>query len=381
MSAAIYLDYNATTPVDPRVLDRMMPFFTEQYGNPSSQAHMYGWAASAAVEKARIEVAECIGACRPSEVTFTSGATEGINTAVKSLSAMLSHRGRHIVTVRTEHSAVTRACQYMEQNGWRVTYLPVDSNGLLDLDLLKDSLTDETVLVSVMWANNETGVIQPISEIGKIVQEREILFMTDATQAIGKLSVSVENVDILVCCAHKVYGPKGVGGMFVRSRVRCAPLIEGGGQERGWRGGTHNVTGIVGMGEAFRLANLEYEQDQERLSNLRDKFEHTLIEAGLNMSIHGTGAQRLCQTSSISFHHLNLERLLLSIRTLAVGTGSACGSGKYTPSQVLTAMGVNSDLASQTLRISLGRPTTEQDVRTASERIIEAVNQLYKKTE
>ncbi len=379
MSAAIYLDYNATTPVDPRVVEKMLPYFTEHYGNPSSQAHMYGWAASAAVEKARMEVAQCLGASRPSEITFMSGATEGINTAIKGVAEVCSRRGAHIVTVQTEHSAVTHACQHLQQQGWHVTYLPVNSDGLLDLSGLEDSLTDETVLVCVMWANNETGVIQPISEIAGLVRGHGIPFMTDATQAIGKLPVSVEDVDILVCSGHKVYGPKGVGAMFVRSRVRCAPLIDGGGQERGKRSGTHNVPGIVGMGEAFRLAKLECEQDAERLSVLRDKLEHDLIGSGVAVQINGAGADRLPQTSSISFPDLNLERLLLSIRTLAVGTGSACGFGKSTPSAVLSAMGVEDDAARQTLRISLGRPTTEQDVFQASELLRKALDGLYNK--
>lgn len=379
MSAVIYLDYNATTPVDPRVVEKMLPYFTEHYGNPSSQAHMYGWAASAAVEKARMEVAQCLGASRPSEITFTSGATEGINTAIKGIAEVYSRQRGHIVTVQTEHDAVIHACDHLQRQGWRITYLPVNSDGLLDLGCLKDSLTDETALVCVMWANNETGVIQPISEIAGLVRERGIPFMTDATQAVGKLPVSVEDADIFVCSGHKVYGPKGVGAMFVRSRVRCAPLMDGGGQERGKRSGTHNVPGIVGMGEAFRLAKLECEQDAKRLSALRDKFEHDLTGSGVAIQINGAGADRLPQTSSISFSDLNLERLLLSIRTLAVGTGSACGSGKSTPSAVLSAMGVGDDTARQTLRISLGRPTTKQDVFQASELLMKALDGLYNK--
>jgi len=379
MSVAIYLDYNATTPVDSRVMERMLPYFTEHYGNPSSQAHMYGWMAHAAVEKARSEVAECIDALRPSEVVFTSGATEGINTVIKGLAEAYSHRGRHIVTVKTEHSAVIHACQYLEKRGWLVTYLPVNSNGIVCLDNLKNSLTEDTVLVCVMWANNETGVIQPISEISELTRRRGIPFMTDATQAIGKLPVSVSDVDILVCSAHKVYGPKGVGAMFVRGRVRCNPLMDGGGQERGHRSGTHNVPGIVGMGEAFRLAKLEMKQESMRLSSLREQFEYNLMRAGIEMQIHGTGAERLPQTSSISFPNLNIERLLLSIRTLAVGTGSACGSGQRMPSSVLSAMGISAEIAGQTLRISLGRPTTEGEVLRASELIIKAVGGSYNK--
>ncbi len=379
MSAAIYLDYNATTPVDPRVMQKMLPYFTEHYGNPSSQAHMYGWAANAAVEKARLEVAQCLGASRPSEIIFTSGSTEGINSAIKGVAEVSSQKGRHMVTVRTEHHAVSHVCKYLEQRGWDITYVPVNEDGLVDLDSLRDSLTDRTVLVCVMWANNETGVIQPIAEIAELVRGRGIPFMTDATQAVGKIPVSVEDVDILVCCAHKVYGPKGVGAMFVRSRIRCAPLIDGGGQEQGKRSGTHNVPGIVGMGESFRLAELEQAQDAKRLSDLRDRLEQALLEAGLEIQINSAGASRLPQTSSISFPGLNLERLLLSIRTLAVGTGSACGSGKRTPSAVLSAMGIRNDVAAQTLRISLGRPTTEAEVLEASELLRQALDGLYNK--
>ncbi len=379
MSVAIYLDYNATTPVDSRVVEKMLPYFTEHFGNPSSQGHMYGWAASAAIEQARLEVAKCIQATRPSEITFTSGATEGVNAALKGLAEACTHRGHHIVTVQTEHSAVAKACQHLEQLGWSVTYLPVDSEGILDLDRLEDSLTDDTVLVSVMWANNETGVVQPIPEIAGIVRERGIPFMTDATQAIGKTPVSVEHADILVCSGHKVYGPKGVGAMFVRGRVRCTPLIDGGGQEKGRRSGTHNVPGIVGMGEAFRLAGLECEKDCKRLTALRDELEHALRQSGVEVRINGAGVNRLPQTSSISFPDLDLERLLMSIRKLAVGTGSACGSGSRTPSAVLSAMGIPADIARRTLRISLGRPTTKQDVAQASEILIKAVCKLSAK--
>ncbi len=379
MSAAIYLDYNATTPVDPRVMQKMLPYFTEHYGNPSSQAHMYGWAANAAVEKARLQVAQCLGASRPSEIIFTSGATEGINSAIKGVAEASPHKGKHMVTVRTEHHAVSHVCRYLEQRGWKITYVPVNEDGLADLDRLRDSLTDQTVLVCVMWANNETGVIQPIAEIAELVRGRGIQFMTDATQAVGKIPVSVEEVDILVCCAHKVYGPKGVGAMFVRSRTRCAPLIDGGGQEQGKRSGTHNVPGIVGMGESFRLAELEQAQDAKRLSDLRDRLEQALLGAGVEIQINSAGANRLPQTSSISFPGLNLERLLLAIRTLAVGTGSACGSGKRTPSAVLSAMGIRDDVAAQTLRISLGRPTTEGEVLEASELLRKALDGLYNK--
>ena len=381
MSSTIYLDYNATTPVDPRVVEKMLPYFTEHYGNPSSQSHMYGWAANAAVEKARMQVAQCISASRPGEIIFNSGATEGISTVIKGLAETHSHRNKHIVTVKTEHSAVLHACRYMERHGWRITYLPVDEKGQICLNHLEKSLLNVPDLVCVMWANNETGVVQPISKIARLVREHGIPFMTDATQAIGKLPVSVEDVDILVCSGHKVYGPKGVGVLFIRSRMKYIPLIDGGGQERGRRSGTHNVPGVVGLGEAFRLAKLEWDEDGERLSALRDRLEFALIRGGIDVHIHGADTDRLPQTSSISFPKLNLEKLLLSIRTLAVGTGSACGSGKRAPSTVLSAMGVEADLAGQTLRISLGRPTTEKEVLHASELLVKSAEQLYQQVD
>lgn len=375
MPEVIYLDYNATTPVDPRVIEKMTPCFTENYGNPSSQVHMYGWVSSAAIEKARRDVAQCVGIFRPSEVTFNSGATEGINHAIKGCAEAYAQRGRHIVTVQTEHSAVIHACRHLERQGYRVTYLPVNSDGIIDLNRLEDSLAEDTILVSVMWANNETGVLQPIPEIIELVRTKEIPFMTDATQAVGKVPVSAEGVDILVCSGHKVYGPKGVGALLIRGRLSCTSLIDGGGQERGRRSGTHNVPGIVGMGEAFRLAKLESEHKMERLSALRDQLECSLVNAGIEFQINGAGAKRLPQTSSISFKNLNLEKLLMSIRKLAVGTGSACGSGKQSVSPVLSAMGVDVDTAKQTLRISLGTPTTEEEIVEASELLINAVQE------
>ncbi len=379
MSASIYLDYNATTPVDPRVVEKMLPYFSEYYGNPSSESHMFGWTARSAIEKARRQVAECLNISRPSEISFTSGATEGINTALKGFSEANSHRGNHIITVQTEHSAVLNVCQYLERKGWRITYLPVDASGVIDLNNLQDKITSQTILVCIMWANNETGVIQPMSTIAPMVRERGIPLMTDATQAVGKLPISAEDVDILVCSAHKVYGPKGVGALFVRGNLRYDPLIEGGGQERGHRSGTHNVPAIVGMGEALSLANKDFTDDTDRLLKLRQLLECALTESVSRIQIHGIEAQRLPQTSSISFPDLNLERLLLSIRTLAVGTGSACGTGNYKPSHVLSAMGVEDAHAKQTLRISMGHPTTEEEVSHATELIVESVKELYQK--
>jgi len=340
---------------------------------------MFGWTANAALEEARSKVAECLGIDTPSEVTFNSGATEGINTAIKGFAEANSHRGNHIITVQTEHSAVLHSCEYLQRKGWHITYLPVDHQGVIDLNDLEDSITDQTILVCVMWANNETGVLQPIPEIASLVHQRGIFLMTDATQAVGKIPVSVKDVDILVCSSHKVYGPKGVGAMYVRRRLKVNPLIAGGGQERGQRSGTHNVSSIVGMGEAFCLAHRERHDDSDRLSIFRDRLEFSLKQASSEIQIHGQEVQRLPQTSSLSFPRLNVERLLLSIRTLAVGTGSACGTGNYQPSHVLSAMGVHPDDARQTIRISLGRPTTQENIDHAIEILTSSIQKLYQK--
>ena len=363
-------------PVDKRVLERMLPYFTQHFGNASSGGHMFGWAASAAVEQARQEVANCLGVKRPSEISFTSGSTEGINAAIKGISEACAHKGRHIVTVQTEHSATRKTCQHLQRQGYRVTYLSVCSQGLVDLEELERSLSDDTILVSVMWANNETGVVQPIEEISQLVRSRGILFMTDATQAVGKLPVFVDGVDVLVCSGHKIFGPKGVGALYMRERVRRRPLIDGGGQERGHRGGTLNVPGIVGMGEALRLARLECEMDCRRMASLRDDLENALESAIPGLKINGKKAARLPQTSSITFPQVDAERLQLGIRTLAVGTGSACASQTSAPSPVLIAMGLNASEARRTLRISLGRPTTAQEVDAAQSAIIGAMRGL-----
>ena len=376
MSAAIYLDYNATTPVDERVLERMLPYFTQHFGNASSGGHMFGWAASAAVEQARQEVADCLGVERPGEISFTSGSTEGINAAIKGISEAYAHKGRHIVTVQTEHSATRKSCQHLQRQGYRVTYLSVCSQGLVDLEELERSLSDDTILVSIMWANNETGVVQPIEEISRLVRSRGILFMTDATQAVGKVPVSVDGVDVLVCSGHKIFGPKGVGALYMRERVRRRPLIDGGGQERGHRGGTLNVPGIVGLGESLRLARLECDQDHKRLESLRDSLEDALDCAIPGLKINGKMAVRLPQTSNVTFPRVDAERLQLGIRTLAVSTGSACASQNSVPSPVLTAMGLNAEEARRTLRISLGRPTTGQEVEAAKLAIIGAMREL-----
>ena len=375
MQKPIYFDYNATTPVDERVLERMLPYFTEHYGNPSSSGHPFGWTAAEAVQQAREQVATALGA-DPAEVLFTAGATESINTALKGVTEAYAERGRHVVTVQTEHKAVLDACHTLERQGFRVTFLPVDADGRVDLDALEAALTDETILVSVMWANNETGVIQPIEAIAERVRSRGILLMTDATQAVGKVPVSVDPVDLLVLSGHKVYAPKGVGALYVRRRdprVKLLPLLDGGGQERGLRGGTLNTPGIVGLGAALALAMEERETDAARWRAWRDELEGTLrAELPDVVRVNGAGCDRLPQTSSLTFRGASAMTLMMNLRDLAVSTGSACASGSGSASHVLTAMGVSEADAQATIRFSMGRLTTAEQVAFATEKLAAA---------
>jgi cysteine desulfurase len=376
MKTPIYLDYNATTPVDPRVLERMTPYFTAHYGNASSKGHAFGWAAAEAVKVAREEVASALHA-DPSEVVFTGGATESINLAIKGVAAAYEKKGRHLVTVQTEHSAVLQSCATLERRGWTITRLPVRPDGVVEPETVEAALTDKTVLVAVMWANNETGVVQPIEEISTRVRTRGILFLTDATQAVGKIAVDVEKVDLLACTAHKVYGPKGVGALYVRKnpRVKLVPLIDGGAQEEGLRSGTLNTPGIVGMGAAVAFAAVGMEAEAVRLGGLRDDFERVLM-AATGVRINGAGASRLPHVSSIVFPGVRSARLVTELRELAMSTGSACSTGTGSPSHVLKAMGLSDDEAYATLRISLGRFTTAEEVRFAASRIAAVVGRL-----
>ncbi len=375
MKLPIYLDYNATTPVDERVLARMLPFFSEQFGNASSKGHPFGWAAEEAVAQAREAVAACLGA-EPGEVVFTSGATEAANAALKGVAAAYARKGRRIVTVQTEHKAVLDACRALEQGGFEVVYLPVGENGLLDLDALDAALTAETILVAVMWANNETGVLQPLPEIAERVRARGILLMTDATQALGKVPVSVAHADLLIGSAHKIYGPKGTGVLYVRRRdprVRLLPLIDGGGQERGLRGGTLNVPGIVGMGAALEIACREMDAEAARLQALRDRLETALLERLPDVQINGREAPRLPQTSNVTFAGARATPLMTALRDLAVSSGSACTSGSGKPSHVLKAMGRSDEDALASLRFSLGRFTTAEEIDHAVVHVVQAV--------
>ena len=378
MKRPIYLDYNATTPVDPQVLEKMLPFFTEHFGNASSKGHAFGWAAAAAVKQAREEVAALMKA-EPQEVLFTGGATESLNAAIKGVAEVYRKKGNHIVTVQSEHKGVLNACKALERHGYEVTYLPVDGAGLIDLDDLTAAMTDRTIIVAVMWANNETGVIQPIEEIASRVREQGAFFLTDATQAYGKIPVDVRHADLLTCTAHKLYGPKGIGALYVRRRnprVRITPLIDGGAQEEGLRAGTLNTPGIVGFGEAARIAGLGMEEEARRLGEIRDAFESRLVEELYDISINGKAASRLPHVASVSFLGVKSANLVAALRDLAMSTGSACSTGTGNPSHVLKAMGLSDEAAYATLRISFGRFSTSEEAEFAAGQIISAVRKL-----
>src|SRR5579883_3322281 len=380
MKLPIYMDNHATTPVDPRVLEAMTPYFTGFFGNAASRNHVFGWQAEDAVEKARKQVADLIGA-NPKEIVFTSGATESDNLAIKGVAEMYAERGNHIITAATEHKAVLDTCKRLEKHGVRVTYLPVQQNGLVDLDQLKAAITDKTILITIMYANNEIGVLQPIAEIGKIAKERGVLFHSDATQAVGKVPVDVikEGIDIASVSAHKMYGPKGVGALYVRRRnprVQLTAQIDGGGHERGMRSGTLNVPGIVGLGAACEIAQREMPEESKRLAYLRDKLKDRLL-AGLDeVYIHGTTERRLPNNLNISFAYVEGESLLMGINDVAVSSGSACTSATLEPSYVLKALGAGDDLAHSSIRFGLGRFNTEAEVDYVGDRVVETVKRL-----
>jgi cysteine desulfurase len=380
MKTPIYMDSQATTPVDSRVLEAMLPYFSEKFGNAASRNHSFGWEGERAVDKARKQIADLIGA-NPKEIIFTSGATESNNLAIRGVVEMYAEKGNHIITVATEHKAVLDTCKRAEKRGCRVTYLPVRSDGIIDLDELRHVITDETVLISVMWANNEMGVIQPIREIGRIAKERGVLFHTDATQAVGKVPVHVlqDNVDLMSLSAHKMYGPKGVGALYVRRknpRVQVTAQMDGGGHERGMRSGTLNVPGIVGFGAACGICQEEMEAESARLRSLRDKLKEKL-EAGLDeVHVNGSMERRLPNNLNMSFAYVEGESLLMGINDVAVSSGSACTSATLEPSYVLKALGVGEDLAHTSIRFGLGRFNTEEEVDYVAERVIEVVKRL-----
>ncbi len=380
MKLPIYMDNHATTPMDPRVLQAMTPYFTEHFGNAASRNHSFGWRAEEAVEKARKQIAGLIGASSK-EIIFTSGATESDNLAIKGVAEMYAEKGNHIITVATEHKAVLDTCKHFEKRGCRVTYLPVLESGLIDLDMLREAITDKTILVSVMWANNEIGVIQPIAEIGRICRERGVLFHSDAVQAIGKVPVNViqDNVDIMSITAHKLYGPKGAGALYVRRknpRVQLTAQMDGGGHERGMRSGTLNVPGIAGLGEACEIAGREMEQEAARLRRLRDKLAGRFTAELAEVHINGTMESRLPGNLNISFAYVEGESLLMGINDIAVSSGSACTSATLEPSYVLKALGAADEIAHSSIRFGLGRFNTEEEVDYAANKVIEVVNKL-----
>ena len=376
MKGIVYLDYNASTPVDERVLQAMLPWFRAQYGNPSSKGHPLGWTAEEACDQARERMAAALHV-EPGEIVFTSGATEGANAAIKGVAEAYRSRGRHLVTAQTEHSAVLQAHRALERNGYEVTCLPVDACGRIDLDALENALRDDTILVSVMWANNETGVIQPVERISEITRARGVLFLTDATQAVGKIPVRGGLADLLVCSAHKFYGPKGAGALYVRRRdprVRLAPLLDGGGHENGRRSGTLNVPGVVGMGKALEIACREMDDFRKRMERLRNRLEQRLLQLPGARTNAPPQIPRLPQTSSIRFEGVRGAHIMAACRTLAFSAGSACSSGSGKPSHVLRAMGLSSEQALSTLRLSLGRFTAEDEVDRAADQIGAAVH-------
>ena len=375
----IYLDYQATTPMDPRVLEAMMPYFTYKFGNPHSRSHSYGWEAEEGVEKARGQVAKLIGADEK-EVIFTSGATESNNLAIRGVAEFYKDRRNHIVTTVTEHKCVLDTCRHLEQQGFDVTYLPVQKNGLIDLEVLRAAITDKTVVVSIMAVNNEIGVIQPLAEIGKICREKKAFFHTDAAQAAGKIPLDVEamNIDLMSISGHKIYGPKGIGALYVRRkpRVRLVPLIVGGGQERGFRSGTLPTPLCVGLGEAAEIAMKEMDAESKRLAKLQARMLKGLNAKLTDIHVNGDLEHRIPGNLNIGFAYVEGESLMMGIKGLSVSSGSACTSASLEPSYVLRALGVEEDMAHTSLRIGLGRFTTEQEVDTAVDELVRHVNKL-----
>ncbi len=379
MDLPIYLDNNSTTPMDPRVLDAMLPYFNTKFGNAASRNHAFGWAAEEGVDYAREQVAKLIGA-NEKEIIFTSGATESDNLAIKGVFEMYKDKGNHIITCVTEHKAVIDACKHVEKLGGEVTYLAVKSDGLIDLAELEAAMTEKTILVAIMYGNNEIGVIQPIREISAIAHKHGALFMTDAVQAVGKIPVDVnaDGIDLMAFTGHKMYGPKGIGALYVRRknpRVKVTAQMDGGGHERGMRSGTLNVPGIVGLGKAAEICRLEMDEEAKRLSKLRDKLqvELTVLEESY---VNGNTDHRLPHVANISFKYVEGEGLMMAMKDLAVSSGSACTSASLEPSYVLKSLGLSDDLAHSSIRFGLGRFTTDEEVDFAIKQTLKAVNHL-----
>lgn len=382
----IYLDHAATTRCDPRVVEAMLPYFTDTFGNPGSRNHSFGWESESGIDTARRQVADLLGA-DPKEVIFTSGATESNNLAIKGAASMYAKKpagetGRgHIITAIHEHKAVLDPCKRLEKEGFDVTWLEPGADGLITAQMIKDALRDDTILVTIMWANNEIGTINEIPEIGKLCHENNVVFHTDATQWVGKMptNVKTDEIDLLSMSGHKMYGPKGVGALYVRRRrprIRLTAIQEGGGQERGYRSGTLNVPGIVGLGKACELCAQDMDSERERLLALRTKLENTISEKLDVIQVNGHADKRLAHLTNISFGFVEGESLMMATKEIAMSSGSACTSASLEPSYVLKALGVGDDLAHSSLRISMGRWTTEDEVMYAADKIVEAVTKL-----
>ena len=381
LATPIYLDHMATTPVDPRVLEAMLPYFSTHFGNAASRAHAFGWVAAEAVERARAQVASLLGAASPQEIVFTSGATESNNLAIKGVAAAYRERGKHLITCATEHKAVLDCFHSLERQGYQVTRVPVDRFGVVELEPLESALTEQTILVSIMAANNEIGTVQPLGHIGELARSRGVLWHCDAAQAAGKIPLDVGElgVDLLSVSGHKVYGPKGVGALYVRTRrprLRLQPQLEGGGQERGLRSGTLNVPGIVGLGRACELCQQEREQEAERLARLRGRLYHGIADQVEGVVRNGHPQECLPGNLHLSFTGIDGSALLLALRELALSSGSACTSGAVSPSHVLKAIGVPDELGQSSLRFGLGRSTTAEEIEYTAGRVVEEVERL-----
>ena len=378
----IFMDSHSTTPMDPRALEAMLPFFIEKFGHPGSRNHPFGWEAEAAMERGREQLARLIGARDPKEIVFTSGGTESDNLALKGIAEMYREKGDHIVTTVIEHRAILDPCRRLEKQGLKVTYVPVGSDGIVDVGEIRKALTDKTILISVMFANNEIGTIQPIAEIGKLAKEKGIVFHTDATQAVGKIAVDVERmgIDLLTCSAHKIYGPKGIGALYVRRRaprVRIAPMIDGGGHERGTRSGTVPVPLAVGFGKAAEICGQVMAEESARLAKLRDKLQDRILSSVDETYLNGHPEKRLPHNLNISFAYVEGESVLMGLnKEVALSSGSACTSATLEPSYVIAALGVGAELAHSSIRYGLHRFTTEEEVDYVADRTIEVVKRL-----
>lgn len=380
MNRRIYLDNNATTRVDPRVVEAMLPYFTEKFGNAASRNHAYGWEAEEGVETGRRQIAEVIGA-DSKEIIFTSGATESNNIAIKGVAAMYGEKGKHIIAQVTEHKAVIDPCKYLEQHGFRVTFLPVDRTGTIDLNRLREAMTRDTILVSIMHGNNEIGTIQPVAEIGKLCKERDVLFHTDCCQTFGKVKIDVQamGIDLLSMSGHKIHGPKGVGALYVRRkkpRVRCEAVLHGGGHERGMRSGTLNVPGIVGMGKAAELCREHFDTEVARLKGLRDRLLTKITSQLDEVFLNGHATNRTPNNANISFAYVEGESLMMGFADVAVSSGSACTSASLEPSYVLKALGVGDELAHSSIRFSVSRFNTEEEIDYVADKVVRAVRKL-----